>query len=143
MIRVIDASVAAKWFLEEAGTPLAKDLLDRLDRAEVTFHSPDLILAEVGNILWKKVRSAQLGAGQAQIAAKALPRYFEQLHPSEKLIDRALQMALELDHPIYDCLYLACAERLEARVVTADERLYRALADSPHAQLAEHIRNFR
>lgn len=46
------------------------------------------------------------------------------------MIGRALKIARQIDHPVYDCLYLATAERWEADFVTADKRLGRKLAES-------------
>ena len=45
---VVDASVAAKWLVPEADSPLAEALLDD------DLLAPDLLFAEVGNILWNK-----------------------------------------------------------------------------------------
>ena len=36
---------------------------------------------------------------------------------------RASTIALELDHPVYDCIYLACTEIEGVPLVTADRRL--------------------
>jgi predicted nucleic acid-binding protein len=36
-----------------------------------------------------------------------------------------MDLARRLNHPIYDCVYLALAERERARFVTADQRLLR------------------
>lgn len=47
------------------------------------------------------------------------------------LLENATRMALELDHPAYDCLYLELAIRRGCRMVTADERLIRKLRQSP------------
>jgi hypothetical protein len=38
-------------------------------------------------------------------------------------------MAVELDYPAYDCLYLALAAERDCRFVTADERFVRKLAE--------------
>jgi len=51
---------------------------------------------------------------------------FEALVPVEDLRNRALELAIELDHPIYDCFYLALAERERCPLVTADKRLVAA-----------------
>ena len=40
----------------------------------------------------------------------------------------ALALACHLNHPVYDCLYLALARREAAAVLTADKRLM-ALAE--------------
>ncbi len=53
---VVDASVAAKWLLTEALSPKAVGLVQPDNELVV----PDLFWAEVGNILWKKVRAGEL-----------------------------------------------------------------------------------
>ncbi len=45
------------------------------------------------------------------------------LAPAAELVIHAAAIALRIDHAIYDCLYLACAEVEEAPLVTADRRL--------------------
>ena len=53
---VLDASVAAKWFLPRSGEPLAEEALALLRRyadGEIELTVPDLFWAEFGNILWK------------------------------------------------------------------------------------------
>ena len=40
----------------------------------------------------------------------------------------AVRLALALEHPVYDCLYLALAHRIGATVVTADRRFANAVA---------------
>lgn len=42
-----------------------------------------------------------------------------------------MQASLDVDHPVYDCLYLACAEATESRLVTADKKLANKVASSP------------
>ena len=52
------------------------------------------------------------------------------LHPVGEQVTRAVQISGELDHPVYDCLYLACAEATGSTVVTADRRLANKAASS-------------
>ena len=42
-------------------------------------------------------------------------------------LDAATGIAVMLDHPAYDCIYLAMAEAEGTRFVTADDRLLRKL----------------
>ncbi|HYF53398.1 MAG TPA: type II toxin-antitoxin system VapC family toxin, partial [Salinarimonas sp.] len=42
--------------------------------------------------------------------------------PTADLIGPAWAVAKALDHSIYDCLYLACAEHTNQPLVTADRR---------------------
>ena len=66
-------------------------------------------------------------------------RFYTEAKP---LIDCALAIALYLRHPIYDCLYLACAERAGTRLVTADWKFLAALAGTSLASLAVHMDAF-
>jgi len=118
MIFVVDASVAVKWLTAEPDHERARALRAEHDDLQ----APDFVLVEVGNVLWKKVRRGEVTYAQAAAALTALPRLFDKLIPAEELTMRALQKAVELDHPVYDCLYLACAESIGAQVVTADAR---------------------
>jgi len=42
-------------------------------------------------------------------------------------MESATRLAIELDHPAYDCLYLALAVENGCRFVTADERLVKKI----------------
>ena len=115
---VIDASVAAKWLAPEPDTPLAEALLaDDLI-------APDLLYAEVANILWKKQLRGEMDAATTQIGARWLLQVPLQVHDSAGLLADALALALQLQHPAYDCFYLALARRVDAPLVTADRRLH-------------------
>jgi predicted nucleic acid-binding protein len=114
---VIDASVAIKWVVEEPGTREALALRSH------RLTAPDLLVAECANILWKKVRRRELSAQEATLAARLLERADIELAPTRRLLERATRLAVTLDHPAYDCLYLVLAEASGCDVVTADERL--------------------
>jgi predicted nucleic acid-binding protein len=136
MTLVVDASVAAKWFVEEAGRSKAIHLLDVADR-----QAPDLLLVEVANVVWKKVLQGQVSERQARFICASIAHCFDMLHSSDSLIERAIVMAIDLQHPVYDCLYLACAERAGARLATADRRLIAAVQGGPLASLVMDIDN--
>lgn len=119
---VIDASVAIKWVVGEPNSDRAVLL-----RRKQLF-APDLLIAECANILWKKVRRSELSGAEAILAARLLQRADIQLEPMRRLLEPATRLSLALDHPAYDCTYLALAETLSCAMVTADERLYRKVA---------------
>jgi predicted nucleic acid-binding protein len=131
---VVDTSLAVKWFVHETGREGALRVLEAPER-----HAPDLIVAEVGNVAWKKTIGGEITAAQARFICASLRHYFVVLHRSEALIGRAIDIALRLRHPSYDCIYLACAERAGARLVTADERLLASLTGTSLAPLAVHM----
>ncbi len=51
--------------------------------------------------------------------------------PTGELLDPALGLARQYDHPVYDCCYLALAVRTDSMLVTADERFLRRFQDTP------------
>jgi predicted nucleic acid-binding protein len=76
---------------------------------------------------------------QARFACASVAYCFDIIHSSDSLIERAIAMAVALQHPIYDCLYLACAERAGAQLATADRRLVAAAQGSAFASLVVHV----
>lgn len=119
---VIDASIAVKWLVEEEGTAEALAL-----RGRARLIAPDLLVAECANILWKKVRRRELTRDEALLAGRLLQGADIELVPMRPLLAAALRLALELDHPAYDCAYLALAVERDCRFVTADRGLLRKL----------------
>jgi predicted nucleic acid-binding protein len=134
---VIDAGVALKWFVDEDGSAQAAALLAGPD----LLIAPDLILAEVGNAAWKAVRNGTMLPEQLDHAAARLPAAFDELTPLAALSRRAGAIALALDHPVYDCCYLALAEARAATLVTADRRLLRRLAGTQWEELTVDLRS--
>ena len=127
---VIDASIAVKWVVEEEGTPQALAL-----RQRTKLIAPELLVAECANILWKKAARGELSKEEAILAAKLLHSAEVELLPMRSLFETATSLAIELDHPAYDCIYLALAVENDCPFVTADERFLRKLGESRRAAL--------
>ena len=128
---VIDASVAAKWFLPPSGEPLAVEALRLLAgyaEGRFRFAVPDLFWAECGNILWKAVRQGRWSRSAAEKAILALKNRSFPTTSSHDLLEEAFSIAATFDRTVYDSLYVALAIRLKADMVTADKRLANALA---------------
>jgi len=128
---VIDASVAAKWFLPPSGEPLAVEALRLLAgyaEGRFRFAVPDVFWAECGNILWKAVRQGRWSRSVAEKAVRALKDRSFPTTASLDLLEEAFSIAATFDRTVYDSLYVALAVRLKADMVTADERLANALA---------------
>lgn len=135
MSLVVDASVAIKWFVDETLHENARQIL--IDREKL--HAPDLLIPEVGNIVWKKMMKGEIEEKQAKSIVSSLHDLPITIHTSAELVDRALQIAISVKHSVYDCLYLACAEALGGRLVTADERLKRILADTTLSTICRNL----
>jgi len=136
MAVIVDASVAFKWFLPEEQQEQALALLD----TDEALYAPDLILAEVSNAMWVRLRGITGDHRPAvSAAASALPRMLTALMPVADLLPRAIELAFELTHPVYDCVYLALAEQEKAALVTADRRLIEAAVSGGYASYVEAL----
>jgi predicted nucleic acid-binding protein len=118
---VVDASIAAKWYLHEPGSGEAAALLT----SAFTLIAPALIRVEVTGAILRRYREGVLSLElareacdqwDADLAGGAL-----RLVPDDTLIVPARAIAFQIRHAIQDCLYLAAAvEAGRARLVTAD-----------------------
>lgn len=116
---VVDASVALKWFLPEPDSPKAEELLE----SHEILVAPTLIVSEVCNATWKRLRRGETTAQHADWVPDRVGAIGMILIPDEALAAAAMQIARRLDHPVYDCFYLALAEQRDAKMVTADRPL--------------------
>jgi predicted nucleic acid-binding protein len=115
---VLDASVAAAWYLQESFSGEARRWQTRLLREEVALCVPNLHFWELGNVLRTYVRRGQL--------EPALAREIYELHLEAPLLvtepDRmhTLACALEYGSTMYDAVYIQLCLSLDAPLVTAE-----------------------
>jgi predicted nucleic acid-binding protein len=119
---VVDASVAVKWFIQQKASEEARALAG----PHSVLLAPELVLAEIANALWKYVRSDRVKSEDARIMLARAPAAFTQLTPLSEIALPAFDLAASLNHPVYDCCYIALARREAAPLVTADKRLAHA-----------------
>ena len=135
MTIVVDAGVALKWYQREPDSEAALVLMDMDDRMV----APDLIVAELCNAAWRLIGSGQMRLEQMRILSHGVPRAFTRLHDLASLAPRAGAIALAINHPVYDCFYLALSEAEDAPLITADRRLIAKVAGTPFATRTLHL----
>lgn len=135
MITVVDSSVAVKWYSAEPDSLLAGRLLGR------PLAAPDLIRIEVANALRRKVARQEMRPAQTVEALPHLARNVTLLR-AEPFAELALELSLELAHPIHDCFFLILAQTLDFPLVTADEKLWKRTRDSLFADRVIMLRDW-
>jgi predicted nucleic acid-binding protein len=123
---IVDASVAVKWVVPEAGSDRAAAL------ATCRLAAPDLLDAECANVLWVKVTRGELSETDALTRIAHLVAAPVDRVPCREVATAALKLSIELGHPAYDCLYLALAIRTAVPLVTADAKFLKAVASHPY-----------
>lgn len=117
MTVVIDTSVIVKWFIAEQGHEEAVRLLQSGERRMC----PDIALEETANALRRKLRLNDVSIEQMREAITRLPIYLKNVVPSVELLQAACPLAEKVDHSVYDCMFLALAQREgDAVLVTTD-----------------------
>ena len=119
---VVDASVAVKWVVDEPDSAAAAGLL-----GGTLLHAPAHWLAEAANVVWWRAQRGEFDGEDAAERVAVLARAPVRSHDLPALLPRAFALALAHRVTVYDSLYVALAERLGVKLVTADLRLIAAL----------------
>ncbi len=122
---VVDASVVVDWVAPDADPALAAlAALEQLAADDAELLAPRLLLEEVSNALLTGVRRGRWSGTAADTARSLLRELPVRLVDEPQDLDRAWDLARRYDnHPIYDLVYVALAERRRTQLVTADESL--------------------
>jgi predicted nucleic acid-binding protein len=122
---VLDASVALKWVLNEPDAAKARQLRDDFRNAVHELTAPDSFPLEIAHALTKAQRRGLIP--DAWRLWLDIMTTAPQLFPSLPLTPRGIQVATQARIGVYDCLYVALAEREGCEMVTADSRLLNSL----------------
>lgn len=127
---VVDASVVVKWLLPEPDSAAALEYRRRWVVQRIVPAAPDFLLIELHNVFWKKLQRGEI-TSEAPVLAAA-PTFGLELnwYAFEPLLPLAWRLACQLEISMYDALYAALAQQLQAPFYTADAQLVRRLGRS-------------
>lgn len=108
---VVESSVAIKWFVVEPYSVEAHRLLEVYQTGTLTLLAPDLLYAEVGNIVWKKHRFQGIAAEDAREILAAFRLVTFVVTSSAALLEEAYRLAVTHQRTVYAALYLALSLR--------------------------------
>jgi predicted nucleic acid-binding protein len=129
---VADASTVATFLFQE---PLVEQARCLLFSGQATL-APDLIYAELANVIWKRNARGMIGELEAMALLKDVWEIPLEITSCNPLAGVALKLAMGTKRSAYDCIYLALASTSDATMVTTDMRLINALTNTPWA---EHV----
>jgi predicted nucleic acid-binding protein len=124
---VLDSNVALKWVLAEPDSAKAKQLRDDYQKGVHELLAPDVFAVEVAHALTRAERQGIIAVGQAAILWSDVLSTPPRLEPSAPITPRAIDVSSQFRQGVYDCLYVALAERENCELVTADDKLVRKL----------------
>jgi predicted nucleic acid-binding protein len=132
---VVDASVAAKWHLEddEEYVDQALLLLSRFGEGTVELVAPDHIRYEVAAVITGATTGRQPRLSRAE-GSRAISEFLAlpiRTKNDSALILAAYPLAQQYGCRLYDALYLAVAQRLRIPFITADRKLFLRVAGVP------------
>lgn len=129
---MVDSSIALQWVLPGEA---ADNSYRYVGAADVT--APDILLIEAANVLAKKVRVEDMTGEIALRALDMISAAVGSFVRSEPLARRALEPSVALSHPVYDCVFLACAEQVGGKLATRDAPFAKRVTERGFGALPE------
>jgi predicted nucleic acid-binding protein len=125
---VVDSSVAFKWSVKEADSDKADALLTEYLQGVHEFHAPDFFPVELSHSITRAERQLRItqaeGAKIFQNQMITLPILHSAL---PDLLPLAFAISSKMRLGVYDCVYVALADREKCEFITADNTLVRNL----------------
>lgn len=134
-LKVIDASLALKWAVNEEYSEEALSLLDELE----VFICPEVFYLEIDSVLSKRVRIRELQAFEAQEIKNNFRGLPCKLIPHSQIEEIAFQISTLFNVSYIDALYLSSAIKFNAVVHTADAKFYNALQNTDYKNFIKKL----
>ncbi len=131
---VLDSSAIVALFFKEDVSDSVEEEVNRFSE----YYTVDLAFSEVANAAWKKVH---IYGEDKDISKQALKKAMEfmskicKVVDSLSLIDLAFDIALEMSITVYDALFIALSSKLDEKLITTDDKLWKKLQDSKYSDL--------
>ena len=127
MIYVLDSAVGFKWAVIETNTPKARALRSAYVNAVHELIAPDFFPIELAHALTRAERQGRVTPPDAGVFWQDVMTTAPLLITSLPLLPRAIDLSSQFRIGVYDCLYVALAEREGCELVTSDDRLVKTL----------------
>lgn len=136
---VLDTSVAVKFYLPEESREEALRLLASVGTGGTKLLAPSTIQPELLNALFQQYRRGGISIEEVEEYWRDFSFTAIDLYAPEDLMPRAAEIMLETGVIVYDALFLALAEAMDTTAATADDKLIRAVKNTPYSRLAKSL----
>ncbi len=132
---VVDSSVVAALVTPEQYSDWASKKLSEYN----DFHALDLNYYEVANAI-KYKKSERFDAKDTLKAFNQATEILDlyAVHNFSEVINNALAIAIELNITVYDAAFLALAQKLNAKLLTLDQKLVKKIEGTKYFSLMEY-----
>ena len=120
---VLDSNVGLKWVFQETDSDRARRLRDDYINSAIDLIAPDVFPVEVTHAVTRAERANRITPSEGAQYITAMLALLPAIYSSLTLIPRAYELSSRYRVGVYDCLYVALAEREQCELITADERL--------------------
>ncbi len=129
---ILDSCVGIKWLLEEIDSDKAIRLRDEFRNGIHELLAPDIYPIEVAHALTRAERQRRITPHEGLTSFQDTIALSRELRPYLPLLPRAYEISSAMRIGVYDCLFVALAEREGCELITSDEKLSKNLqADYP------------
>ena len=125
--QVSDTSALVKYVLPEEDSSVAEKLVASHHAGMVNLTTPEYILVESANVLWKHLQRHNVRPEEAVTSFRALRDLGIRLVPKGDLLEDALILAADNGITVYDALFCAIAVRENVPLITSGNALVRRL----------------
>src|SRR4030043_1272757 len=120
---VLDTTVIVKWFFmdDEKNIKKADLILKRYLNNEIKIIIPELSAFELANILRNKIKKYQ------NVNLDIIDRLYNLgiiFYIDKEILKIATKIAADINESVYDCIFIATAERFNCKLVTDDNSLF-------------------
>ena len=124
---VLDSCVGFKWFVDEPSSDKALRLRDDFRSGVLELLAPSIFPIELVHSLTRAERQGRITQAEGVQLFQDIMGLLPVLHEYLPLLPRAYEVSSQVRIGVYDCLYIALAEREGCQLVTSDDRLIRNL----------------
>lgn len=124
---ILDSSVGFKTLVAETDSSKAQQLCDDYRQGIQELLAPDVFPVEIAHSITRAERQARITPTQGALLLTDMLNRLPRIYPSLPLLPRAYTISSVARIGVYDCLYVALAEREGCELVTADDKLIKNL----------------